>query len=159
MRPHGVRGALLVEGYSHLIESLRPEGQVFLGEARIPATVRDFRRHQKNFLLLIEGCHDRNAAERFRGQDIFVPFENARALGEGEYYHWQIIGLAVITEAGEALGVVEEILETGANDVYLVRGEGGETLLLPAIPEVILQVDLEAERLVVHLLPGLRPGE
>ncbi len=81
--------------------------------------------------------------------------EDAAPLKKGQYYHHQIVGLAVVTAAGERLGTVEEILETGANDVYLVRRDDGRELLLPAIETVIEQIDLENKRLVVNLIPGL----
>ncbi|MEJ2549349.1 MAG: ribosome maturation factor RimM [Anaerolineales bacterium] len=76
-------------------------------------------------------------------------------LPEGEFFHWQIVGLHVITTAGEELGTIEEIMETGANDVYLVRDSTGKEILLPAIESVIQDVDLENERIVVRLIPGL----
>jgi 16S rRNA processing protein RimM len=75
------------------------------------------------------------------------------ALAPDTYFHWQILGLTVVTEDGQVLGQVAEILETGANDVYLVRGE--REILLPATSEVVRQIDPVAGRMVVHLLPGL----
>jgi 16S rRNA processing protein RimM len=109
--------------------------------------------------LLLEGCEDRDSAEHWREQTIFIRLEEAEPLPEGVYYRWQILGLDVVSDQDEPLGKVEQILETGANDVYLVRDESGNELLLPAIESVILQVDLERGRLLVHLLPGLRPSE
>jgi 16S rRNA processing protein RimM len=78
-------------------------------------------------------------------------------LPEHTYYRWQILGLQVWSDEQQNLGQIVEILETGANDVYLVRSESGEELLLPAIEPVVLQVDLVGKRMRVHLLPGLRP--
>jgi len=108
---------------------------------------------------MIEGCTDRNKAERWRGAEIKIRFEEAQPLEAGVYYHWQILGLKVVTEQGGELGTVQEILETGANDVYIVRSEAGGELLLPAIPDVILEVNLEAARMIVRLIPGLRAGD
>jgi 16S rRNA processing protein RimM len=87
--------------------------------------------------------------------EIFIPFGDVEPLAEDEYYYWQVIGLRVQTEAGRHLGRLEQIIDTGANDVYQVRTETGGELLLPAIAAVIKEVDLEKERIVVHLLPGL----
>jgi 16S rRNA processing protein RimM len=115
-----------------------------------------FRLHQGRVLLKLEGCDDRTAAEALRGAFVQVPIEEAIPLDEGEYYEHQIVGLAVWTAKGEALGEVVEILYTGANDVYVVRGLDRSEILIPAIAGVILKVDLEAGRLVVELPEGLR---
>jgi 16S rRNA processing protein RimM len=156
VRPHGVRGMLLVVGYTDIIHGLQPASEILLGPSRVPAVVRSFRAHRARFLLSIEGCDDRDTAETWRGQDIFLRLDDAAPLPEGVYYHWQILGLTVVTQEGELLGTVEQILETGANDVYVVRMGTGEELLLPAIESVILQTDLENKQLTVRLIPGMR---
>lgn len=156
IRPHGIRGALLVEAFSEVIHALRPQSVVYLGPEKRRAVVVAFRPHRKRFLLRLEGYEDRTSAEALRGLDIHLAFEDAPPLPEGVYYYWQILDCEVLTEEGEVLGRVAEIIETGANDVYLVRSERGEELLLPAIEQVIRQVDLERRRLIVRLLPGLR---
>jgi 16S rRNA processing protein RimM len=155
LRPHGVRGELLVEAYSEFIRSLQASSEVFLGESELPSTVESIRPHRKQFLMRLEGCSDREQAERFRAQDILIPLADADELPEGTYFHWQIIGLRVITESGDDLGEITEIIETGANDVYVVKRDSGQDLLLPAIEEVILDVDQERGRIKVHLLPGM----
>lgn len=147
---------LQVEAYTEVIHSLKPTSEILLGQEKVPAVVREFRPHRARFLLAIEDCEDRESAERFRGMDIFVPFDDVEPLPEGIFYHWQILGLEVITDEGEILGNVERILETGANDVYLIRGRSGEELLLPAIQSVILDIDLQEGRITVRLIPGLR---
>ena len=159
LRPHGVRGMLLVEGFTDIIHSLRPTMEILLGSDRVPAVVRSFRAHRARFLLRIEGCEDRDAAETWRGQDIFLSLDDAEPLPDGVYFHWQILGLTVVTEEGERLGTVDQILETGANDVYVVHTQTGEELLLPAIESVILRTDLESKQLTVRLIPGLRNSD
>ena len=84
--------------------------------------------------------------------------EEAAPLSPGRYYYWQIIGLRVASDEGTVLGVVRQILETGANDVYIVQTESGKDLLLPAITSVIRKVDLEKGEIEVHLIPGLVEG-
>ena len=74
----------------------------------------------------------------------------------GEYYHYQLVGLTVITEQGERLGRVQEVLVTGSNDVYIVKSDDGAELLLPAITQVVKDIDLAAGRMLVRLLDGLR---
>jgi 16S rRNA processing protein RimM len=87
---------------------------------------------------------------------VQIPLEEAIPLGEGEYYYFQLTGVSVETESGEWLGQVVQVLETKANDVYVVHGPWGE-VLLPAVEEVVLELDLELKRMVVHLLPDMLP--
>jgi len=86
----------------------------------------------------------------FRNQYLYVRADELPPLPEGEYYHHQLLGLRVFDLQGNLLGVLSEILETGANDVYVVRDEGGSEILLPVIEGVILEVDLGARRLIVN---------
>ena len=157
-RPHGVRGSLVVEPGSKVIESLRPGSIVFLGDSERAFTIENIRPHHKRFLLTLDGIADRNEAEQYRDLDVRLDFVDSEPLTEHEYYYWQILGMQVITVEEEQLGEVVDIIETGANDVYLVRDEQGDELLIPAISDVILEVDLEASILRVRLLSGLRPG-
>jgi 16S rRNA processing protein RimM len=96
----------------------------------------------------------RDAAEALRGRDVEVAASDALRLPRGQFYWHQVIGLRVESSTGEALGTVADILETGANDVYIVRGPRGE-ILLPAIKEVIKRIDPQAGRMLVELVPGL----
>ncbi len=158
IRPHGIRGGLVVEQLSRLIQSLRPGMELFLGDTATPSIVASIRMHRGRYLLAIEGCEDRNTAEQWRDMEIRLGSGEVESLQEGEYYHWQLLGLSVGCEDGEALGEIVEILETGANDVFIVRNETGEEVLLPAIESVIRDVDLERGKVIVHLLPGLLPN-
>jgi len=158
-RPHGVRGELRVEILTDYPERLRLHACFYLACPDSPNAVRRYpveklRRHKGVLLLKLAGCDDRNAAEELRGQLVQIPLEEAVPLEEEEYYHFQLTGVRVETESGEWLGQVVEVLETGANDVYVVRGPLGE-VLLPAVDDVVLELDLESRRLVVHLLPGM----
>ena len=157
VRPHGVRGEMVLEVLTEFPEHLAEAETVYLGEPPVPHPLRQVRalRHGQIVIRLAD-CPDRNAAEAYRGQLVHIRAEQAAPLPPGRYYHHQILGLAVTTETGETLGQVTEILETGANDVYVVTGPEGQEVLLPALRSVILQIDLEARRMVVHLLEGLR---
>jgi 16S rRNA processing protein RimM len=150
-----VRGELVVQAYSEVIRSLQPDSAVLVGPERRSRIVRSLRSHRGRYLLYLQGCDDREQAERLRNCELQVRLEDTAPLPPGVYYHWQILGLQVLTESGEPLGEVVEILETGANDVYLVRDAQGAETLLPAIGSVVLQVDEPAGRMVVRLLPGL----
>lgn len=119
--------------------------------------VERVRLHQGVAILKLAGCDSRNDAETLRGHWLQVPIEQAIPLEEDEYYLFQLVGLEVRTAEGEVLGELAEVLQTGANDVFVVRGPAGE-LLLPDIPQVIQEIDLEAGRMLVQLAPGLRDG-
>jgi 16S rRNA processing protein RimM len=92
---------------------------------------------------------------RLRNQTLYIAEANAMELPEGEFYFHELLGLSVVDDAGKSLGKVSEIMETGANDVYVVTNEVGHEILLPAIAEVILDIDLDTKIMRVHLLPGL----
>jgi len=128
--------------------------KVYLGPKAVPFALEGFRLHQRSVILKLNGCHDRATVEKLRSQLVQIPIEEALPLGQDEYYEHQIVGLAVWTAAGEHLGTVDEIISTGANDVYVVRGEGRE-ILIPAIEDVVLEINLAQGRLVVELMEGL----
>jgi 16S rRNA processing protein RimM len=90
-----------------------------------------------------------------RNQWVYVTTEDRPALPEGEFYYHQLLGLEIVSDEGRNLGRITGILETGANDVYIVRSTNGHELLLPAIKPVILDIDLQLGKIIVHLLPGL----
>lgn len=155
IRPHGVRGDLLVESSSETFRSIRPGGELYFGADSLPHAVTSLRAHQGRHLLRLQGCDDRAAAERFRGMQIRIALEQAEPLPEGVYYRWQILGLRVVDQAGQLLGSIADIIETGANDVYVIERDDRPELLLPAIDTVILQVDLSAEQVIVAVPEGL----
>ncbi|MEE9216204.1 MAG: ribosome maturation factor RimM [Anaerolineales bacterium] len=155
VRPHGIRGELIVEPYSETIRSIEAGSVVFIESLQTPYTILALRSHRNRLILRIDGCEDRDAAEKFRGSELLIPTPAAEPLPDGVYYRWQILGLSVNEEAGRHLGTVVEILETGANDVYIIRGDGTRELLLPAIEDVILEVDLKGGQLLVRLPDGL----
>ncbi|MHB1127910.1 MAG: ribosome maturation factor RimM [Bacillota bacterium] len=98
-----------------------------------------------------------NEAETLRGAMLQLHSEQLVPLPEGHYYLYQIVGMTVVAEGGEDLGVVEDIRQTGSNDVYYVKNPStGEEILIPAIKEVVKTIDLEKERIIVSLPPGLR---
>ncbi|GAB4531960.1 MAG: ribosome maturation factor RimM [Anaerolineales bacterium] len=158
-RPHGVRGEIRMQAWSESLEQrLQPGTTVYLGEVYHPAVIRSIRPQNDLFLVAFEGYPDRTAVEILRNQTVSLPAEALPPLEEGEIYLYQLIGLQVVTDQGLALGTVDDILETGANDVIVVRDEDGKEYLLPDIEEVVLDVNLEAGQMRVHLLDGLLPG-
>lgn len=154
LRPHGVRGELRVEILTDYPERLPSHRVLYIGPEPTPYQVEGIRFHRGAALIKLAGCDDRNAAEELRGQWVQIPIEAAVPLEEGEYYHFQVVGVEVVTTEGEPLGRVAEVIETGANDVYVVHGPRGE-VLIPAIEDVVRELDLEARRMIVEILPGL----
>ncbi len=154
-RPHGVRGDILFTVTTDFPERLRPGTLVFFGDDKREIKITRRRPHNDGILFGFEGISTPEQAARHTGKTVFVRAEDRPPLPEGEYYHHQIIGLDVFDEAGASLGVVSEILETGANDVYVVKNPAGREILLPALEQVVLEIDLERKMMKVHLLPGL----
>lgn len=149
--PHGVRGEVRVQPFTDFPERFQRGSVLWLEGA--PRRVEAGRWRGRDVYLKLEGVSSRTAAEALRGKELWAaapkPIQEA-----GRYYRHDIIGLRVEDEAGALVGRVAEVLETGANDVFVVRGERGE-LLLPAVEDVVRDVDIGGGRLVVRLLPGL----
>jgi 16S rRNA processing protein RimM len=154
--PRGVVGELKVDLLSGAPERFGDLRRVYLGDKYLACTVRRARVHLGQGLLLVDQIADREAAEAWRDALVYVAIEDAPPLAPDEYLVDDIIGLRVVTEEGEVLGAVAEIIHTPANDVYAVRGGGGGELLLPAIKQVVVAVDLQAGVMTVRLLDGLR---
>lgn len=113
-------------------------------------------KYSKNQVLLkLKGIETVEEAEKYRNCYLKLPREKARKLPKNTYFIADLIGLEVYTEEGNLLGKVDDIYNTGASDIYVIKDELGKQILLPAIKEVIKQVDLEQEKIVVHLLDGL----
>lgn len=157
LKPHGVRGEVRVIPHTELPERFTWLETVYVGEDDPqPTAVEGARFHKGWVLLKLAGYDDRDAAKALRGALLQVPYEEAIPLEEGEYFLYELEGFAVYDETGERLGEVREIIETKANNVFVIDGARGE-ILLPDIPEVIQEIDFDNGRITVHLLPGLLP--
>jgi 16S rRNA processing protein RimM len=155
LKAHGVHGEMRVAVHTDLPERFTWLETVYLGETDPePIAVAGVRFHQNFALLKLVGIDDRDAAEELRGEWLQVPLADAIPLEEGEYFLYQLVGLTVVSDEGETLGKLVELLETGANYVFLVRGPRGD-ILLPDTKEVIQDIDFGNGRMTVHLLPGL----
>ena len=108
-------------------------------------------------LVKFEGVDTPEQAGLFRNQWLYVKTVDVPPLPDGQIYQYQLFGLRVVDDGGTELGELAEIIETGANDVYVVKDRQGREVLLPAIPAVILEVDLVRRLMRVHLLEGLLP--
>ena len=161
MGAHGIRGEVKVQILTDDPRRFDRLAQIWLGIADVddpqPCPLESYRLHKGRALLKLQGCDDRSTAETLRGYLVQIPFEQAIPLEEGEFFEHQIVGLQVWTSAGEHLRRVEEILYTGANQAYAIRSPqpGRAELLIPAIEDVVLEIDPQAGRLVVELIEGL----
>ena len=111
----------------------------------------------KNMVILkFKGIDDINDVEKYKKAELYVTRENAVPLKKDEYFIADLIGVEVTSDEGEALGVIDDVLQTGANDVYVIKKTGCQDLLVPAIKACIKEVDIENQKMIVHLLAGLR---
>lgn len=157
VKPHGVHGEVSMTVLTDFPERFETTTEFYLGDEHEADLyeLESFRWHKQHLLLKFKGVADRNDAEELRGLLVQIPIAEATPLPEGSYYLYQLIGLQVITIDGERLGTVDSIIETGANDVYVVKNDAKKELLLPAIPDVVKSVDLEAKQITVELMDGL----
>jgi 16S rRNA processing protein RimM len=150
--PHGVHGELRVDPLTDFPDRFDRGRRVWLvGE---PHVVERARFQKDAVLLKLAGIDTRTDAQRVQGKELMLPEAGELPPDEGLYYQHDIIGLRVEDSKGETLGAVADILSTGANDVYVVRGERGE-LLVPAVEDVVREIDVAAGHIVIDLLPGL----
>ena len=154
---HGLRGEIKVYPTTDDINRFRSLERVILDtkKAPMPLEVEGVRFFKNMVILKFKGIDDINQIEKYKGCDLLVTREDAIPLEEGEFYLADIMGMPVEDENGRALGKIREVLQTGANDVYVVDCTDEKELLLPAIPSCILDIDFEAGRMRVHLLDGL----
>ncbi len=150
----GTGGEIRVRALGRFPQRFRELRRVYLGDEHRPVNIRHRRVTEKGILLRLDAITSREEAREAIGSFLYVPEAEAVQLPKGEYFVHQIVGLSVVTSAGEALGKVTDVISTGSNDVYVVRGPRGE-VLLPALKEVIKQIDLESGTMTVEPLPGL----
>lgn len=160
--PHGVAGEVRVLPLTDFPERFDGMGRVYVArgggarEAPTPMEVQSVRRHKQFFLVKFEGVFDRDGADALRGALLQVPEAEVHPLPPDVHYVFQLVGLSVYTREGRLLGTLRDVLPTGANDVYVIeRAGGGSELLVPALRHVVLDIDVEAGRIEVDLLPGL----
>ncbi len=154
-RPHGVHGEMLMQVLTDFPERFKAKMKVFVGASRQPLTLQGIRIHQQGLLVKFEGIDTPEDAGHFRNQDVYVTAADRPGLPKGQYYHHELLGFDVVTEDGASIGRLTEILQTGANDVYVVTRPGSRDVLLPNIPTVILGLDAPRRILRVRLLSGL----
>lgn len=154
-RAHGIEGEITMRVDTDFPERIRRGKTLFLGDSYFPVKVVRTRWKGNLMLVKLEGYDTPEAASELTNLMAFVSVDELPALSEGEYYHHQLVGLDVY-EKDEYLGKLAAVLQTGANDVYIVEDGEGKEILLPAIPDVILKIDIGNKQMFVHVLEGLR---
>ena len=155
---HGVRGEVKVFPTTDAPERFKVIKTVILDAKREKITLEiQSAKFFKNLVIVkFKGIDDINNIEKYKGCDLYVTRENATPLNEGEYYIADLIDMLVVDEEGNELGILDDVLQTGANDVFVVKlKESGKELLLPNIPSCVLNVDLDDRKVTVHVLDGL----
>lgn len=154
---HGIRGEVKVYPTVDDPDRFSSFGKVLLsnGKTEVEAEIEKVKYFKNLVIVKFRGIDDINDVMKYRRWNILVTREDAADLQEGQYFEVDIIGLKVVTDDDREIGKITEILHTGANDVYTVKGESGKEILIPAIQQCILDVDLENGVMKVHLLNGM----
>jgi 16S rRNA processing protein RimM len=150
-RTHGLKGEILMDALTDFPERIKKGNTVFTGPKHTPRIIDTFRPTNKEYLISFDGITDCDQATILRNQLVFIKKELAEGLPEGEFYHHEVKGMDVFDENGINLGKVDEILVTGANDVYVIHASDGAEILIPAIKSVILSIQRENRKMIVRL--------
>lgn len=154
---HGVKGVLKIASYAESVRSFQEYGDIFYqkdGGAVRRLKIGWIKPHKNAFLMSAEGVAGMDAAEALVGGDLFIDRQFLPAPEEGSYYWADLIGLSVFSTDGSFLGILESVIRTGSNDVYVVRNDDQE-VLAPALASVIMSVDLEKGVMRVSLPEGM----
>jgi len=148
-KAHGLKGEVLFDVMTDFPERLHSGKQVYIGEQRHIETVAGTRLHNKGLIIHFKGKEKPEDVESLRNEIVYVKAEELPLLPVGEYYFHQLLGLDVYNEQGDYLGELTEIMETGANDVYLIKTNEGKEMLVPAIEPVIKRIDLDNRKMII----------
>ena len=155
--PHGIKGEVKVFPTTDDAKRFKELKKVILdtGKEYIPMEIEHVKFFKNMVILKFKGYDNINEIEKYKSRDLLMTRDQAVDLAPDEYFITDLIGLAVVSDQGVELGTLKDVLETGANDVYVVAMKDGKELMLPAIGDCILNVDLEQRRMEVHVLEGL----
>lgn len=155
---HGIKGEVKVFPTTDDAQRFKKLKKVTLdnGKERRELEITSVKFFKNLVILKFKGIDDINEVEKYKKAALFVTREDAVPLEENEYFIADLIGLKVVSDEGEELGTLDDVLQTGANDVYVVKNDKGEEILVPAIKDCVKNVDIEGGEILLHLLPGLR---
>lgn len=152
--PFGIAGAVKIQVFTAYPERFT-ERPLYIGTSRSRYDVEEWRPHAQSAVLLLSGVNTREAAEALRDEELYVRIEDAAPLPEGEYYIHELVGLSVVTDDGQPVGSVVDVIQTGSNDVYVVETDRKREVLIPAIKEVIAEINVPGRTLTIHPMEGL----
>ena len=154
---HGVRGEVKVFPTTDDVTRFRQLKKVYLdtGREMLPLEIQNVKFFKQFAILKFKGIDNINDIEKYRGKSLMIDREDAVDLEEDEYFIADMIGMKVCTEDGGEFGTLKDVMETGANDVYIIDSPEHGEVLIPAIRECILDVDMDEERMTIHLMEGL----
>jgi 16S rRNA processing protein RimM len=155
---HGLRGEVVIQNRSDNPDRWSPDASV-LRDDGTSLTIASSRRHGRRLLVRFDGIDDRTAAEALRGTVLVVPESWLPDLAEGEWWAHQIEGCEVRTRAGRSLGRVREVIPNPANDLWVAVDDEGRETLVPALADLLLDVDPDARSILVDDVPGLTAPE
>lgn len=155
--PHGVHGEVKVFPTTDDVRRFKRLKEIILdtGRERLNLEIEGVKFVRQFAVLKFKGCDNMDDVQKFRQKSLLVARENAVRLGRDEYFIADLMGLKVLDEEGQEIGVLREVIETGANDVYAIDLKDGRELLLPAIKQCVLEVNVEAGFIKIHILDGL----
>ncbi len=154
---HGIRGEVKVYPTTDDAARFKTLKDVLLdtGKGTLPLEVEGVRFFKNQVILKFKGIDNINDIEKYKGRDLLVTRENAVPLEDGEFFICDIIGSTVVEEDGTQFGTLTNVMETGANDVFIVETKDGKEVLLPCIPDCIREVNVEEKKIVAYIMPGL----
>ena len=154
---HGIRGEVKVFPTTDDVKRFKKLKHCFLdtGKERIPLEVESVKFFKQFAILKFKDYDNINDVEKYKGKDLLVDRANAVKLQKDEYFIADLIGLKVVTDEGNDFGTLKDVLQTGANDVYVINGTDGKEYLFPVIRECVLDISLEKGIVTVHIMPGL----
>jgi len=155
--PHGLRGEVKVFPITDDVNNFKKYKEVILdtGKEKLTLEIGGVKFFKKFVILKFKGIDDINDVEEYGKAGLWIKREQSVPLKKGEYFIADLIGLAVFTEDGKQFGTLKDVMQTGANDVYIIESKEHGEVLVPAIKDCILDIDIEQKRMDIHLLDGL----
>lgn len=154
---HGIKGEVKVFPTTDDVKRFEKIKEVLVetGSQTASLEIQNIKYFKNLAIIKFKGIDNIDDVQKYKGKDLYVTRDNAVELDEGEYFIADLLGLTVITEEGEILGELKDVLQTGANDVYVIQRQANKELLIPAIKDCIRAIDLENKTMTVHVLEGL----
>ncbi len=153
----GIKGMVKVKPFTENVEQFEELEKIYIKnkKGKKEYKIQEVKYHKQMVLIKFEGIENPEDADLLRGSYLVINRKDAKPLEEGTYYIVDLLGLEVYTDEGILLGKVDDIFNTGSNDIYVVKDELGKQVLLPGIEDVIKEVDIENGKITVHIIPGL----